>query len=126
MAPIPGEDSAVAAELLRVSRDSAKPVLATFQGHLGMHPDLLVGSVPSRGSIPSYAAPEEAVRALEYVVRYARWRARPSLPPPERVSLPDIDVDFCERRRVEVIEYVTAKYGRENVSQIITFGTMKA
>jgi DNA polymerase III subunit alpha len=45
---------------------------------------------------------------------------------PERVSLPDIDIDFCERRRGEVIEYVTRKYGRENVSQIITFGTMKA
>jgi DNA polymerase-3 subunit alpha len=45
---------------------------------------------------------------------------------PERVSLPDIDVDFCERRRGEVIDYVTRRYGRENVSQIITFGTMKA
>jgi DNA polymerase-3 subunit alpha len=45
---------------------------------------------------------------------------------PERISLPDIDVDFCERRRGEVIEYVTRKYGRENVAQIITFGTMKA
>jgi DNA polymerase-3 subunit alpha len=45
---------------------------------------------------------------------------------PERVSLPDIDVDFCERRRSEVIDYVTRKYGRENVAQIITFGTMKA
>ncbi|HVH27332.1 MAG TPA: DNA polymerase III subunit alpha [Vicinamibacterales bacterium] len=45
---------------------------------------------------------------------------------PERVSLPDIDMDFCERRRGEVIEYVTRKYGRENVAQIITFGTMKA
>jgi DNA polymerase III subunit alpha len=45
---------------------------------------------------------------------------------PERVSLPDIDIDFCERRRGEVIEYVTQKYGRENVAQIITFGTMKA
>jgi DNA polymerase III subunit alpha len=45
---------------------------------------------------------------------------------PERVSLPDIDIDFCERRRGEVIEYVTRKYGRENVAQIITFGTMKA
>ncbi len=45
---------------------------------------------------------------------------------PERVSMPDIDVDFCERRRGEVIEYVTRKYGRENVAQIITFGTMKA
>ena len=45
---------------------------------------------------------------------------------PERVSLPDIDIDFCERRRGEVIEYVTRKYGRDNVAQIITFGTMKA
>ena len=45
---------------------------------------------------------------------------------PERISLPDIDVDFCERRRGEVIDYVTRKYGRENVAQIITFGTMKA
>jgi len=45
---------------------------------------------------------------------------------PERVSLPDIDVDFCERRRGEVIDYVTRKYGRDNVAQIITFGTMKA
>jgi DNA polymerase-3 subunit alpha len=42
------------------------------------------------------------------------------------VSLPDIDIDFCERRRGEVIDYVTRKYGRENVAQIITFGTMKA
>src|SRR5688500_1682161 len=45
---------------------------------------------------------------------------------PERVSLPDIDIDFCERRRSEVIDYVTRKYGRENVAQIITFGMMKA
>src|SRR4051812_29728564 len=45
---------------------------------------------------------------------------------PERVSLPDIDIDFCERRRGEVISYVTEKYGREQVAQIITFGTMKA
>src|SRR4051812_28536143 len=45
---------------------------------------------------------------------------------PERISMPDIDIDFCERRRAEVIDYVTQKYGRENVAQIITFGTMKA
>jgi DNA polymerase-3 subunit alpha len=44
----------------------------------------------------------------------------------ERVSPPDIDIDFCENRRGEVIDYVTRKYGRENVAQIITFGTMKA
>ena len=45
---------------------------------------------------------------------------------PERVSLPDIDVDFCMNRRGEVIEYVTRKYGREQVAQIITFNTMAA
>jgi DNA polymerase-3 subunit alpha len=45
---------------------------------------------------------------------------------PERVSLPDIDIDFCMNRRGEVINYVTDKYGRENVAQIITFGTMAA
>jgi DNA polymerase III subunit alpha len=45
---------------------------------------------------------------------------------PERVSMPDIDVDFCMNRRGEVIDYVTRKYGRENVAQIITFGTMAA
>ena len=45
---------------------------------------------------------------------------------PERVSLPDIDIDFCENRRNEVIDYVTRKYGRDNVAQIITFGTLKA
>jgi DNA polymerase III subunit alpha len=44
----------------------------------------------------------------------------------ERISPPDIDIDFCENRRGEVIDYVTRKYGRENVAQIITFGTMKA
>jgi DNA polymerase-3 subunit alpha len=45
---------------------------------------------------------------------------------PERVSMPDIDIDFCEARRGEVIDYVTQKYGRDSVAQIITFGTMKA
>ena len=44
----------------------------------------------------------------------------------ERVSMPDIDVDFCERRRSEVIEYVTHKYGEDSVAQITTFGKMKA
>ncbi len=45
---------------------------------------------------------------------------------PERVSMPDFDVDFCQNRRDEVIRYVTAKYGKENVGQIITFGSLKA
>ncbi|MGN9785454.1 bifunctional acetate--CoA ligase family protein/GNAT family N-acetyltransferase [Nonomuraea sp. ZG12] len=91
MPPIPGDAAAVAARLLEVSHGSAKPVLATFQGHLGMHPYLQTGGpVPARGSIPSYAAPEEAVRALALAVRYATWRARPALPPPD---LDDIDTD---------------------------------
>ncbi|UBU10922.1 bifunctional acetate--CoA ligase family protein/GNAT family N-acetyltransferase [Nonomuraea gerenzanensis] len=85
MPPIPGRAEEVADELLRVSKDSGKPVVATFRGHLGMHPALRVPgpSAPSRGSIPSYAAPEEAVRALALVVRYATWRAQPSTPPQE-------------------------------------------
>jgi len=45
---------------------------------------------------------------------------------PERISLPDIDIDFCMNRRSEVIDYVTQKYGRDQVAQIITFGTMAA
>lgn len=44
----------------------------------------------------------------------------------ERVSMPDIDVDFCERRRLEVVRYVASKYGEDHVAQITTFGTMKA
>ncbi|GAB2928578.1 GNAT family N-acetyltransferase [Nonomuraea fastidiosa] len=89
MPPIPGDTDAVAAELLRVSKGSGKPVLATFEGHLGMHPALRVpgDEGPARGSIPSYAAPEEAVRALAHVVRYARRRAQPVAPPPELTGI---------------------------------------
>lgn len=43
---------------------------------------------------------------------------------PERVSMPDFDIDFCDRRRGEVIEYVAEKYGADHVAQIITFGTL--
>ncbi len=45
---------------------------------------------------------------------------------PERISYPDIDVDICMERRSEVIHYTLEKYGKDNVAQIITFGTMKA
>ena len=45
---------------------------------------------------------------------------------PERVSMPDFDIDFCMDRRDEVIDYVARKYGRDRVSQIITYGTMAA
>ncbi|WP_433241623.1 GNAT family N-acetyltransferase [Streptosporangium sp. CA-135522] len=78
MPPIPGPADEVAAELLRVSRDCGKPVLATFEGKIGMLAELRVGAAPERGSIPSYAAPEEAVRALAHVVRHARWLGQPA------------------------------------------------
>lgn len=83
MPPIPGAGAKVAAELLRASRDCGKPVLATFEGRIGMLDELRVGTVPERGSIPSYAAPEEAVRALAHVVRHARWLERPAGLPEE-------------------------------------------
>ncbi len=81
--PIPGPADEVAAELLKVSRDCGKPVLATFEGKIGVPRGLRTGAVPERGSIPSYAAPEEAVRALAHVVRHARWRAQPAGVPEE-------------------------------------------
>ncbi|MGH9218965.1 MAG: DNA polymerase III subunit alpha, partial [Vicinamibacterales bacterium] len=78
------------------------------------------GRGSAAGSLAAWALRITDVDPLHYDLIFERFLN------PERVSLPDIDVDFCERRRVEVIEYVTQKYGRENVSQIITFGTMKA
>ncbi len=78
------------------------------------------GRGSAAGSLVAWALRITDVDPLYYDLLFERFLN------PERVSLPDIDVDFCERRRGEVIEYVTRKYGRENVSQIITFGTMKA
>src|ERR687897_331975 len=79
---------------------------------------------PGRGSAAdsfvAYCLRITDVDPIEYDLTFERFLN------PERVSLPDIDIDFCERRRGEVIEYVIRKYGRENVAQIITFGTMKA
>jgi DNA polymerase-3 subunit alpha len=78
------------------------------------------GRGSAAGSLVAWAMRITDVDPLDYDLIFERFLN------PERVSMPDIDVDFCERRRGEVIEYVTRKYGRENVSQIITFGTMKA
>src|SRR5579859_6151196 len=78
------------------------------------------GRGSAAGSLVSYALRITDVDPLQYNLLFERFLN------PERVSLPDIDIDFCMRRRGEVIEYVTQKYGRENVSQIITFGTMAA
>src|ERR671910_202577 len=78
------------------------------------------GRGSAAGSLVAYCLRITDVDPLEYDLIFERFLN------PERVSLPDIDIDFCERRRSEVIDYVTRKYGRANVAQIITFGTMKA
>ncbi len=78
------------------------------------------GRGSAAGSLVAYSLRITDVDPIDFDLIFERFLN------PERVSLPDIDIDFCERRRGEVIEYVTRKYGRENVAQIITFGTMKA
>ncbi|MGI5274632.1 GNAT family N-acetyltransferase [Nonomuraea sp. CA-218870] len=120
MPPIPGDAAGVAAELLRVSQSVLKPVLATFQGHLGMHPHLQTGPVPERGSIPSYAAPEEAVRALAQAVRYARWRAEPTAPPPE---LEDADTARARNLASETLAAALVDESREPAGVPLAGGT---
>jgi DNA polymerase-3 subunit alpha len=78
------------------------------------------GRGSAAGSLVAYCMRITDVDPIDFDLIFERFLN------PERVSLPDIDIDFCERRRGEVIDYVTRKYGRENVAQIITFGTMKA
>ena len=84
--------------------------------------DIAVG--PGRGSaagsIVAYSLAITEIDPIKYSLIFERFLN------PERVSMPDIDIDFCIERRQEVIDYVTRKYGRDKVSQIITFGTLKA
>ena len=72
------------------------------------------------GSIVSYCLAITDLDPIHYSLYFERFLN------PERVSMPDIDVDFCYVRRPEVIEYVTRKYGKDRVAQIVTFGTMAA
>ena len=72
------------------------------------------------GSIVAYALGITGIDPLRYHLIFERFLN------PERVSPPDFDIDFCQARRGEVIEYVKEKYGRDNVAQIITFGTLGA
>lgn len=72
------------------------------------------------GSIAAYAMGITDIDPIKYNLLFERFLN------PERISMPDFDVDFCYERRPEVIEYVARKYGRDHVSQIITFGTMSA
>lgn len=77
-----------------------------------------VGRGSAVGSMVSYCLGITGVNPLQYGLLFERFLN------PDRVSLPDIDIDFSDRGREAVIEYVTNKYGKENVSQIVTFGTM--
>ncbi len=78
------------------------------------------GRGSAAGSIVAYALQITNVCPLKFDLLFERFLN------PERVSMPDIDVDFCFERRGEVIEYVRQRYGRASVGQIVTFGTMKA
>lgn len=84
--------------------------------------DIMVG--PGRGSaagsIVSYCLEITMIDPIRYQLLFERFLN------PERVSMPDIDVDFCFERRQEVIDYVVRKYGADRVTQIVTFGTMAA
>ncbi|MDY3051663.1 MAG: DNA polymerase III subunit alpha [Ndongobacter sp.] len=78
------------------------------------------GRGSAAGSIVAYALGITGIDPLEYDLLFERFLN------PERVSMPDIDIDFCYERRDRVIEYVKRKYGEEKVAQIVTFGTMAA
>ncbi|MBF0478790.1 MAG: DNA polymerase III subunit alpha [Candidatus Omnitrophica bacterium] len=78
------------------------------------------GRGSAAGSIISYLLGITDLDPIKYGLIFERFMN------PDRKGMPDIDIDFCFERRQEVIDYVNRKYGRENVAQIITFGTMKA
>lgn len=78
------------------------------------------GRGSAAGSLVSYCLEITDVDPIKYGLYFERFLN------PERVSMPDIDIDFCIRRRGEVIDYVNRKYGKDHVAQIVTFGTMAA
>ncbi len=78
------------------------------------------GRGSAAGSIVSYALKITNIDPIKYNLLFERFLN------PERVSMPDIDIDFCFERRQEVIDYVSRKYGAEKVVQIVTFGTLAA
>jgi DNA polymerase-3 subunit alpha len=78
------------------------------------------GRGSAAGALVAYSLGITDIDPLQHELLFERFLN------PERISMPDIDIDFCMNRRGEVIEYVTRKYGRDNVAQIITFGTMAA
>jgi DNA polymerase III subunit alpha len=96
----------IVADLMRAARERGIPVGP--------------GRGSAAGSLVAYALGITKVDPLEFDLFFERFLN------PERVSMPDIDLDFCFERRGEVIQYVRERYGRDSVGQIITFGTLKA
>ena len=125
----PGGRPAEAQE--RADRESAVIVSMGFPGYFLVVADFInwakangIRVGPGRGSatgaIVAYATGITELDPLEHGLLFERFLN------PERVSMPDIDIDFDERGRGEVIRYVTEKYGEDRVAQIVTFGTIKA
>jgi len=96
----------IVADFIKAARDRSIPVGP--------------GRGSAAGSLVAYSLRITNVCPLKYDLLFERFLN------PERVSMPDVDVDFCFERRGEVIEYVRQKYGRESVCQIVTFGTLKS
>lgn len=96
----------ITADFIRAARDRGIPVGP--------------GRGSAAGSLVAYSLGITDVCPLEFDLLFERFLN------PERISMPDVDVDFCFERRGEVIEYVRNKYGKECVGQIVTFGTMKS
>jgi DNA polymerase-3 subunit alpha len=88
---------------------------AKSQGHSGR-----AGRGSGAGSLVAWALTITDLDPIRFGLLFERFLN------PERVSMPDFDIDFCQDRRGEVIDYVQQRYGRDQVAQIITFGTLQA
>jgi DNA polymerase III subunit alpha len=124
-APLPAEVSErLAYELGVINRAGYAGYFLIVQDFIAAARDRGIPVGPGRGSaagsLVAYALGITNVCPLRFDLLFERFLN------PERVSMPDIDVDFCFERRGEVIEYVRERYGRGSVGQIVTFGTMKA
>jgi len=111
-------------ELRVIKQTGFAPYFLIVQDFVNWAKDQRIVVGPGRGSaagsLVSYCLRITNVDPLKHNLLFERFLN------PERISLPDIDLDFADRRRDEVIEYVAQKYGRDKVAQIITFGTMAA
>ena len=96
-------------------------IVADFIEHARLrHIPVGPGRGSAAGSLTAYCQKITNIDPIKYGLLFERFLN------PQRISMPDIDIDFCINGRDEIIQYVSEKYGRENVGQIITFGTMKA